>query len=159
MSRSLRVDRLPAEQPLVRFAGYLTTAVTDTQVASALSPFLLNIQLWRSPRQLPTDWLTNDDSMLRAAPPGVTPVWGQGKDVSAASFIGDPETPWRLLVGDGQFAITDVWLYDPQAPPWPASACSACQTGVSGHTKREIDAFVDSLAIRRGGVTRSLVGI
>ena len=150
MSRSLRLASLPAMQPIVRFAGYLTTNATDAQVMNALSPYLLNIQLWRSPRQLPSDWLSNDDSMLRSPPTGVSPVWGQGSDVSTASVIGDPETPWRLLVGDGQFVVTDVWLYDPLATPWPASACSACQTGVSGFAPQ---------SIVRGGVRRPLVGI
>jgi len=150
MSRSLRLASLPAMQPIVRFAGYLTASATDAQVMSALSPYLLNIQLWRSPRQLPSDWLSNDDSMLRSPPPGVSPIWGQGNDVSTASVIGDPETPWRLLVGDGQLVVTDVWLYDPLATPWPASACAACQTGVSGFAPQ---------SIVRGGVRRPLVGI
>ncbi len=158
MSRSLRLDTLPAMQPIVRFAGYLTTDVTDSQVVSALSPYFLNIQLWRSPNQLPRDWLTDDDSMLRGAPPGVTPVWGQGKDVSAATIIGDPETPWRLLIGDGQLVITDLWLYDAKASPWPASACAACQTGVGLSGSAVVDSFA-SRAITRGGIARPLVGV
>ena len=158
MSRSLRIASLPAMQPTVRFAGYVTTNATDSQVASALSPYFLNIQLWRSPNQLPRDWLGGDDSMIRGAPPGVTPVWGQGDDVSAVTVIGDPETPWRLVVGDGQLAITDLWLYDRKASQWPASACAACQTGVSGHSRREIDSFAPR-AISRGGVTWPLAGV
>jgi hypothetical protein len=150
MSRSLRIASLPPTQPVVRFSGYLTDpTITDAQVLRALTPFFLNPTLWRAPTQLPNDWLTLDDSAQQNPVPGVTLVWGQGTDVSAAPSIGDPETPWRLLVGGGQLAITDVWLYDPQASPWPASACAACQTGVSlGHTRRGIDAVVDSFAIR-----------
>lgn len=161
MSRSLRVDHLPSMQPTVRFSGYLTTDATDAQVANALSPFLLNPVLWRSPTQLPSDWLRQDDTVLTNAAPGVTPVWGQGSYVSTAAVIGDPETPWRLLVGDGQLIVANVWLYDPQASPWPASACSACQTGV-GYSRKAIDAVVDSfapVALARGGVSRPLVAV
>jgi hypothetical protein len=119
-------------QPIVRFSGYLTSPnLTDTEVASALSSFLMNVQLWRSPSQLPSDWLTRDDTVLQDTSRGPVPIWGQGNDVSSVDVIGDPETPWRLLAGDGQLVIANVWLYDSQADPWPASACSACQTGVS----------------------------
>lgn len=138
MSRSLRVARLPSLQPLVRFSGYLTApGLTDQQVADALAPFLLDVRLWRSATQLPADWLARDDSVLRSPAPGVTPIWGQGSDVSASTVIGDPETPWRLIVGDGQLTVENVWLYDPQADPWPpASDClpryPPSPVGVSG---------------------------
>jgi hypothetical protein len=123
MSRSLRVAHLPSMQPLVRFSGYLTTPhLTDTQVAGALAPFLINLQLWRSIAELPADWLVRDDSLLQNPMAWGTPVWGQGNDVSASTVIGNPETPWRLLVGDGQLVIANVWLYDPQADPWPPAA-------------------------------------
>jgi hypothetical protein len=143
MSRSLRLASLPAMQPLVRFSGYLTDpSLTDAQILAALAPFLLNITLWRSPNQLPGDWLASDDSAQQNPVPGVTLVWGQGNDVSSASFIGDPQTPWRLLVGAGQLVVTDLWLYDPQADPWPTAASPTCQP-----------------TITRGGVTRPLIGV
>jgi len=158
MSRSLRIASLPSMQPIVRFSGYITDpSVSDAQVSGALARFLMDVTLWRAPSQLPSDWLTLDDSAQQNPVPGVTPVWGQGKDVSTAAFIGDPETPWRLLVGGGQLVVTDVWLYDPQATPWPASACSACQTGVSGATAAALWQTLSRVA--RGGVARPLVGV
>ena len=133
MSRSLRVAHLPSMQPLVRFSGYLTSpALTDAQVASALAPFLMNLELWRSAAELPRDWLGRDDSMLLAPPLGVTPIWGQGSDVAASTVIGDPQTPWRLLVGEAQLVIANVWLYDPQADPWlPPADCPHPAAGVA----------------------------
>jgi hypothetical protein len=124
MSRSLRIAELPSMQPLVRFSGYLTSPVSDAQIADALAPFLMNTELWRSAAALPRDWLVRDDSILLAPPAGVTPIWGQGNAVASATNIGDPETPWRLLIGDGQLAIANVWLYDPRAAPWlPPTDC------------------------------------
>jgi len=132
MSRSLRIAHLPSMQPVVRFSGYLTNPSTDAQIASALAPFLLNIKMWRSGAALPRDWLVRDDSVLLDLPPGVTPVWGQGQDVAASDFIGDPETPWRLWVGSGQLVIENVWLYDARAEPWvPPTDCPTPPTGVA----------------------------
>ena len=139
MSRSLRLSRLPSMQPLVRFSGYLTAPdLTDAQVAGAVGRFLMDLKLWRDPSQLPSDWLTRDDSVLQSPPPGVTPVWGQGTDVSSASVIGDPGTPWRLLVGAGQLVVENVWLYEPQADPWPATDCLTCPSGSVGHLSSEV---------------------
>ena len=159
MSRSLRVDRLPAEQPTIRFSGYLTDpSLTDAQVASALTPFFLGVELWRATTQLPSDWLSRDDSVLQGTVRGPVPIWGQGRYVSSETVIGDPETPWRLLVGDGQLVVANVWLYDAQASPWPASACAACQTGVGLLGSAVVDSFAPR-AITRGGIVRPLIGV
>jgi hypothetical protein len=58
----------------------------------------------------------------------MTPIWGEGDDISSATVIGDPETPWRLLVGPGQLVVDNVWLYDASADPWPTAMmpCPTC---------------------------------
>ena len=122
MGRSLRLAHLPAMNARLRFSGYLThPSITDAQVQAALSTYLGNLTLWRNSAQLPSDWPTRDDSMIQDPPQGGTAIWGEGTDFSSATTIGDPETPWRLLVGQGQLAIDNVWLYDPKADPWPDS--------------------------------------
>lgn len=128
MSRNLRIAHLPPTHPRLRFSGHLTDPrVTDAALTEALSPFLSNLKLYRAPSALPTDWPTRDDSNQQSKPPNV-PVWGEGDDMSVASAIGDPETPWRLLVGQGQFVFDNVWLYDANADPWPAeiAPCPVC---------------------------------
>lgn len=119
MSRNLRLAHLPPTQPRLRWSGYLTTpGITDAQVQSALSPFLLNLTIWRTRAALPRDWPAADDSMIQSPPAGVTPLWGEGASVSTATVIGDPETPWRLVVGSGQLVVENVWLLDASADPW-----------------------------------------
>jgi hypothetical protein len=130
MSRNLRIAHLPSMHPRLRFSGYLTDPkVTDQRLMEALGPFFVNLKLWRTSNALPNDWPTQDDSMIQSPPTGVTPIWGEGDDTSAAVYIGDPETPWRLLVGSGQLVIENVWLFDAQADPWPA-ALAPCPTVV-----------------------------
>lgn len=128
MSRSLRLAHLPPMHPRLRFSGYLTSSATDGAVTEALGPFLMNLKLWRSSASLPKDWPVSDDSVIQQPPPNVVPIWGEGDDTSSAAFIGDPETPWRLLVGSGQLVVENVWLFDPSADPWPASltTCPPC---------------------------------
>jgi len=128
VSRSLRLAHLPPMHPHLRCSGYLTAPASDASVQAALAPFLTSIQLYRSRAALPQDWPSADDSMIQDPPPGMTPIWFEGDDVSAAAVIGDPETPWRLVVGAGQLVISDVWLYDAKADPWPSSipTCPPC---------------------------------
>jgi hypothetical protein len=126
MSRNLRLAHLPAEHSRIRFSGYLTVpSISDAQVTDAISSFLSGLKLWRNPSALPPDWPTRDEV---APPPGRTAIWGEGDDVSSANVIGDPETPWRLIVGSGQLVIDNVWLYDASADPWPTTLapCPTC---------------------------------
>jgi hypothetical protein len=125
MSRNLRLTHLPSEHSRIRFSGYLTVpSLTDQGITDALSSFLSGIKLWRDPSKLPPDWPTRDEV---APPPGRTAIWGEGDDVSSVSVIGDPETPWRLVVGSGQLVIDNVWLFDAKADPWP-TALAPCPT-------------------------------
>src|SRR5262249_45907714 len=121
MSRNLRLAHLPEVHARLRFSGFLTDPkLTDAPVTAALAPFLLNMLLWRGVDSLPKDWPVRDDSMIQHPPGGVVPFWGEGDDVTAAPFMGDPQTPWRTLAGQGQVVIENVWLYDANADPWPA---------------------------------------
>lgn len=127
MSRSLRLAHLPSLRVHLRFSGYLTDpSVTDARLDNVLRTYLINLTLWRSRSKLPADWPSQDDTMILDPPAGRTPVWGEGYDASSATVIGDPETPWRLLVGQGQFVIENVWLYDPSADPWPTAMAANC---------------------------------
>ena len=125
MSRNLRLAHLPAGHTRLRFSGYLTAPVTDQQLAEALGVYFVGLKLYRDRAALPPDWPTRDEV---AAPAGRTAIWGEGDDISSATVIGDPETPWRLLVGQGQLVIDNVWLYDAAADPWPTAmaACPPC---------------------------------
>jgi hypothetical protein len=134
MSRNLRLAHLPPMHARLRFSGFITDpTLTDAKITDALSPFLLNMKLWRSAASLPADWPTRDDTVITDPPAGVVPFWGEGDDVTTASVIGDPQTPWRVLAGQGQVVIDNVWLYDANADPWPANlapcpTCPACPT-------------------------------
>ena len=125
MSRNLRLAHLPAGHSHLRFSGYLTAPVTDAQISDALAPYFVGLKLYRDRSKLPADWPSRDEV---AAPDKRTPIWGEGDDVSSATVIGDPETPWRLLVGSGQLVIDNVWLYDASADPWPEALtpCPPC---------------------------------
>ncbi len=128
MSRSLRLAHLPAMHSRLRFSGYLTSpSITDQQLTENLGAYFVGLKLWRDPSKLPADWPTRDDTMVLNPPPGMTPVWGEGDDVSSAAVIGDPETPWRLLIGSGQLVVDNVWLFDAAADPWPP-AMAPCPT-------------------------------
>jgi len=124
VSRNLRLAHLPAGHTRLRFSGYLTAPVTDQQLAEALGVYFVGLKLYRDRAALPPDWPTRDEV---AAPAGRTAIWGEGDDISSATVIGDPETPWRLLVGQGQLVIDNVWLYDAAADPWPG-AMAPCPT-------------------------------
>jgi len=125
VSRNLRLAHLPPMQARLRFSGYLTVPASDQQVMDALAPFLVHITLWRDRTKLPTDWPVPDDPEIQDPPAGtgkgITLVWGEGNDISSESVIGDPQSPWRLLVGTGQLVIDAVWLYDSKAEPWPTT--------------------------------------
>jgi hypothetical protein len=113
-------------QPRLRWSGYLTVPnLSDAQVRAALSPFFIDLTLWRARTGLPADWPSADDPMIRDPPAGLPPIWGEGVSVSTATVLGDPETPWRLLVGSGQLVIEAVWLLDTRADPWPTD-CPPC---------------------------------
>ena len=136
MSRNLRRAHRPPPQPRRRWSGYLTAPATDAQGQAAIGPVLTNVLLWRTRAALPADWPAADDSEIQGPPAGVTPIWGEGTSVSTASVIGDPQTPWRLLVGSGQLVIENVWLLDTTADPWQPT-CAApppCPPCASGET-------------------------
>ncbi len=125
MSRNLRLAHLPAGHSHLRFSGYLTAPVTDAQISDALAPYFVGLKLYRDRSKLPADWPSRDEV---AAPDKRTPIWGEGDDISSATVIGDPETPWRLLIGSGQLVVDNVWLYDAKADPWPEALtpCPPC---------------------------------
>jgi hypothetical protein len=150
MGRSLRLAHLPAQHQRLRLSGFLTDpSITDAEATDALAPYFLNLTLWRDRTKLPADWPARDDSVIQQPPPGVTPIWGEGDDVSAAAVIGDPQTPWRLLVGRGQLAIENVWLYDAKANTWPESlsACPRCPA-----TTETVTAPSDCRPVRAGAI-------
>jgi hypothetical protein len=129
MSRNLRLAHLPPMHARLRFSGYVTDpSITPDKVAFALRTFLANPQVWSSRANLPLDWPAADDSMIQDPPPGRTPIWWEGDDVTAAPTIGDAETPWRLVIGQGQLVTENVWLYDANADPWPVTltSCPPC---------------------------------
>lgn len=154
MSRSLRLAHLPAGHSRLRFSGYLTSPVTDQQLQEALGVYFTNLALYRDRSQLPPDWPTRDEV---AAPDGRTPIWGEGDDISSATVIGDPETPWRLLIGSGQLVVDNVWLYDASADPWPTTmaSCPMCPPCFQQAVRPPVKEECHSTAV---GVVGALLG-
>lgn len=153
MSRNLRLAHLPSMHARIRFSGYLTVpSLTDAKITDALSSFLSGLKLWRDPSKLPADWPTRDDSMVLNPPPNMTAVWGEGDDVSSEAVIGDPETPWRLVVGSGQLVIDNVWLFDAKADPWPEAlapcpTCPPCMQGTIRPPSQPVSGACNATAI------------